>query len=583
MEISLEWRYFMKKTLRIVVPICMTMLVAASIVWYLFVFDRDFTRDMLLQQARYNDMYGNPRLSAWFYNLAYAQSGKDEDVAIELANQYKGDGNFTKAEVTLSRAINAGATPDLYTALCKTYVEQDKLMDAVALLAGIPDENIRSTLEQQRPTAPKADQTPGFYTQYIKVGLSSSSGTLLYSTNGEYPSIKDTPYTEPITMPSGETVLYCISVDNSGLVSPVTILNYTVGGVIEPVVFMDADMETAVRSLLQKSSGASLFTNHLWEIKEFEVPGEVNSLEDLALMPYLETLTISGRRIESLDCLSSLTKLQTLKLNDCSLSAADLSVLANLPLLTSLTLNNCGISSIASLEGAAGLQYLDIGDNAIRNLDVLSQMTELTELYIAHNAVVKLDAISSLVNLEKLDVSYNLLTTLEPLAECEKLTWLNAANNELEDVDGIAGLPVLTSLALNYNNLQDISDLGGLLQLTELSLADNSISDFASLEALTKLEIFDMSHNETTALPKWPEGSALRIIDCSHNYITSLDVLAGMPDLTYVSADYNQLTDVDCLADCPSLVQVNVYGNNIADISALRDHNIIVNYDPTAG
>lgn len=560
----------------------MTVLVAASIVWYLFVFDREFTRDMLLQQARYNDMYGNPRISAWFYNMAYAQSGNDEDVAIELANQYKGDGNFTKAEVTLSRAIHAGATPELYIALCKTYVEQDKLMDAVALLAGITDENIRAVLEQQRPTAPKADQNPGFYSQYIRVGLSSSSGTLLYTTTGEYPSIKDTPYTEPITMPSGETVLYCISVDNSGLVSPLTILNYTVGGVVEPAVFMDSSMESAVLSLLNMTPGTTLFTNHLWEITEFEVPDEVMSLEDLALMPYLESLTITNRRLESLDFLSGLTKLRTLKLENCSIPSAELATVARLPLLTSLTLSNCGLSTIAALDGAASLNYLDLSDNAIRNIDVLSNMTELKELYLAHNAVVSLEDIAPLWNLEKLDVSYNLLNTLEPLKTCMKLTWLNAANNNLPNADGIAALPVLTSLSLNYNNLLDVSDLGGLLQLTELSLAHNSISNFAPLESLSRLEIFDMSYNQAMALPEWPEGSALRVIDCSHNNITSLEILEDMPNLTYVLADYNQLTDISYLAECPNLVQVNVFGNSVSDVSDLMDHNIIVNYDPTA-
>ena len=79
----------MKKFAKFLVPFLLALLVLGSTVWYLFVYDRDFTRDTLLSQARYNDLYGNSRLSSWFYNLAYKFSDHDEDVAIELANQYK--------------------------------------------------------------------------------------------------------------------------------------------------------------------------------------------------------------------------------------------------------------------------------------------------------------------------------------------------------------------------------------------------------------------------------------------------------------------------------------------------------------
>ena len=165
----------MKKLIHFLVPLLMIVLVIASIGWYLFVYDRAFTRDLLLQQARDNDLKGNTSLSSWFYNLAYGFSGQDENVAIELANQYKASGNYTKAEVTLSKAIRDGATKELYIALCKTYVEQDKILDAVSMLANIPNASIKAELEAMRPAAPQADYPSGYYSQYISVTLSSSA------------------------------------------------------------------------------------------------------------------------------------------------------------------------------------------------------------------------------------------------------------------------------------------------------------------------------------------------------------------------------------------------------------------------
>ena len=139
----------MKKFIRVLVPLLLAVLIIASIGWYLFTYDRGFTRDFLLTQARYNDLHGNSRLSSWFYDLAYNFSNHDENVAIELANLYKADGNYTKAEYTLTNAINSDPSAELFTALCKTYVEQDKLLDAVSLLDKITNPEIKAEIEAQ--------------------------------------------------------------------------------------------------------------------------------------------------------------------------------------------------------------------------------------------------------------------------------------------------------------------------------------------------------------------------------------------------------------------------------------------------
>jgi len=571
----------MKKFIRFLVPCLLAVLIVASIGWYLFVYDRDFTRDVLLSQARYNDLYGNSRLSSWFYDLAYEHSGRDENVAIELANQYKADGNYTKAEVTLSNAIKNKGTVELYAALSKTYVEQDKLLDAVAMLENISDPVMKTSLDYLRPTAPTASHEPGFYSQYIHVELTSSTGTLYYTTDGEYPSINGMVYSEPIELDAGETVIYAIAVSESGLVSQPAVVGYTVGGVIEPAIFMDPNMETAIRDILGVSDSEILYTNEMWDITDFTLPETVSSLEDLELMPYLKTLTIHNHDLEGLDFLSSLSKLQTLDLSGSRFPAEDLAILAKLPSLTSLTLSNCGLSTISALEGASSLTTLNLGNNTVRNLEVLSNMTTLKELDLKHNAVIGLGSLSTLNNLEKLDLSYNAVEDLSPLAACTKLNWLDAGNNQLTRVNGVDGLPLLSYLSLDYNTISDISPLANCVELTNLSVANNDLRNISSLSSLVNLEILDFSYNSVEALPSWQEGCVLRTIDGSYNMLQNIDSLAALDQICYVYMDYNKLTSVNALADCYHLVQVNVYGNDIDTVSALTEHDIIVNYDPT--
>lgn len=571
----------MKKAVRIFIPLLLVLVILASVAWYLFVYDREFTRDSLLSQARFQDLHGNSRLSSWFYDMAFNFSGKDENVAIELANQYKATGNYTKAEYTLTNAISSHPTVELYTALCRTFVEQDKLMDAVNLLSKISDPDIKAQIDALRPTMPNADYDAGYYSQYMDLHL-SSTGAIFYSDNGEFPSIHQNRYADAISLPAGETTIYAIAVSEAGLVSPVNVLEYTITGVIEEVTFVDPAMEAAIRAAINVGPNTTVYTNQLWELTEFTVPDGVASYSDLAQLPYLQRLIIQNKSIPSLEELSSLSQLYYLDLTGCKFPSADLEILANLPSLSWLILNNCGLSTIAGLAGAPNLSYLDLANNTVRNLEVLAPMSGLREVYLQHNAVVDLSALQNLISLEKLDVSFNALTTLSPLVSCIRLNWLGADHNQISDLSGINTLPLLSYLSLSYNNLTDVSALASSTELTELNIASNEITDISSLSTLTKLINFNFSSNQVPALPDWPEGCPLQTIDGSYNALTSIDGLSKMTSLTYVYMDYNLLSSVDALADNYCLVQVNVFGNaELKDVSALRSHDIIVNYDPT--
>lgn len=570
----------MKKTIRFLVPLLLALMILGSIVWYLFDYDRTFTRDTLLSQARYNDLHGNSRLSSWFYNMAYGFSGHDENVAVELANQYKARGNFTKAEYTLTSAINNDASAELYENLCKTYVQQDKLLDAVRMLDNVTDPTIRASLDADRPTAPAPDYSAGYYSKYMDIHLTSSPNTTIYyTTNGEYPSVKGEVYNGSISLPAGETTIYAISVDKQGLVSPITVLGYTITGVIEKVTFMDPTMESAIREAIGIGAEKAVYTNDLWNITEFTVPDGVKNYEDLGKMPYLAKLSILDQRMSTLTPLSALTSLTELDLSGCSFPVEDMPILAALPSLTHLTMANCGLSTIAGLAGTQKLTYLDLNNNTVRNLDVLESMTGLTELYLQHNAVRELNSLAPLSNLTRLNISYNAVPSLSPLRSNAKLTWLEADNNQLTTLDGVN--PGILHLSANSNSLTGVNTLAGCTELRDLSIASNQIADISSLNTLTKLENFNFSSNHVEALPAWPEGTTLKTIDGSYNQLTSIDELEGMDELTHVYMDYNLLTEIDALAENFCLVQVNVFGNEIEDVSALREHDIIVNYDPT--
>lgn len=573
----------MKNIMKRIVPLLLVVALIASACWYIFIYDRETVRDFLMAQARNCAQNGHFEAAAWFYDISYEFAGEDENVAIDLAQIYKDSGNYTKAEYTLVSAIADGATSELYMALCRTYVEQDKLLDAVNMLDKVADPAIKAELDALRPAAPTPDFVPGFYSQYISLTFTHEGGTLYVSTDGQYPSTADTPCVTPVALEGGETKIYAVTVGDNGLVSPLAILSYTVGGVIEEVEFQDAVIEELVQQQLMFGHDTAIYSDDLWTITKMNVPAEAMELGDLRHLLYLEELSLTGRQIEDLSFLEGMTRLKKLDLSGSTISA-DMSMLKTLPALEELNLRGCSISSLAFLEGAPSLKKLDLSSNAVGNLTVLSTIPTLQTLGLSDNAVSDLIPLMDLTELTSLDVSENVLTTIVPIRNCLKLTVLDVSDNKLTDIAAVQKLTGLTEFRAEKNQLTDCSPLAGCTELRKLDLSNNQLTDITMLSGLTKMSEFDFSYNQCTALPALGSGSGLVTIDGSYNALTSLEPLDKISSLNYVYMDYNaEVSKIDFLADNPNMVQINVFGTKVTQSQANKciDRSIIVNYDPT--
>ncbi len=574
----------MKRILKRIVPILLAIVVICSIVWYLFSYDRDFTRDMLLKGARFFEGQGNHNVASWFYNQAYDFADDNEAVAIELAQRFKNSGNYTQAERTLSNAIADGGSAELYIELCKTYVEQDKLLDAVTMLDNIADAKIKAELDALRPKAPTVDREPGFYSEYITVKLAATGGTLYTTTNGEYPSTEDTPSTGQITMVSGDNSVYALVLGDNGLVSPLCIFGYTIGGVIEEVTIQDASLEALFRQTLQLGTEDPIFSNQLWTITELTIPEAAENYEDLKLLTYLEKLTIQGSASGvisgSLVSLGNLTHLTELSITDIPVKAEDLTAIASLPSLSKLTLSGCSLSNIDAIAKNPKLTYLDLSSNSIRDLSPLSFMTELKTLDLSHNALESLNAISSLSTLEILDVSYNSLVAVAPLEGCTGLKELYLNNNAITELSCAVGWTSITKLNAGFNQLTDVSALASCTTLQDLDVSNNALKDISSLAVLTNLQVLNFSRNQVTTLPDWGKSCALVTIDGSYNSIETIASLSGYKNLNDVLMDYNKIKSVKPLAECHNLIMVSVYGNPVSNVTVLTEMGVIVHYTP---
>lgn len=571
----------MKKTIKIIVPILLVLVVLFSIFWYLFVYDRNFTQNFLLNRARAADARGNFKTAAWFYDLAYRHSHEDEDVAIELAEQFKLNGNYTKAEYTLSNAIADGGSAKLYIALCKTYIEQDKLRDAVAMLDNIADPAIKAEIDAQRPLAPNVTPEDGYYNEYISVSITSESGNVYATTDGDYPSIKKSPLKEPLNLQGGQTIVYALTIGDNGMVSPLRVLGYTVAGVIEEVTIEDPALNAIIRDNLNVSDAHTLFTNQLWNITTLDIPADVKDLSELSKMPFIEHLSIQQGDYQNLSNISALTKLKTLVIDGVTLNTEEIKAIASLPDLTLLSMVRCNLSSINELSAATGLTSLNLSNNTIRDLEPIRSLVNLEYLNLSHNAVTQLTALAGATKLKELDVSYNSVTSTIALSGCKNLEVLHADYNALTNVDGLDKLSGLFALSANHNQITNIASLSHLSKLSELNIGNNALTDLSSLNGLTNLKTLNFENNQVTALPSFAKDCALSSINGSRNLLTSLESLYGLKQLNYVTMDHNSgINSINPLSSCGALIEVSVYRTGVTDVSALENMDIIIKYTP---
>lgn len=576
----------MKRFLKIFVPIILSIAIILGLGWYLFSYDKGLTQDLLLSFGHYFADRESMKVAAWFYDQAYAQDHDANAVAIEVANKYITIGNYTKAEAILRRAIQDGANIDVYIALSKAYVAQDKLYDAIKLLDGIQDIHIRDKIDTLRPAAPTTTIEEKSYNELLSIPFEDENNKIYVNPNGEYPSVLSHAYESPIPLVEGENQLYAVAVSDSGLVSPLRIYKFTVHGVIEAITFQDPAMETEIRKVLRINNDRTVYSNELWDITEFTIPSEAKTYADMKHMLYLEKLTVTNGIPGQLHTIQNPTEsfrnsLKTLTVQNVTLTSEDLDFISTLVNLETLTMESCAVSTSAPLSSMTKLTYLNLNNNAIRNIDALTQMPNLQQLHMQGNALIDLSPLASCAKIEMLDISYNAITDLSPLASLVMLKELNISHNQVLDLSSAANMNELTKLIASSNLISDISPLAKCAKLAYLDLSGNKITSLDAIASNINITYLNFSRNQVAHLPQWSASAAFVTIDGSYNLLSDLTPLGILQNINNILMDYNEnIESVEALAQCPVLIQVNVYGTKVTDVKMLTDQSIIVNYNP---
>lgn len=217
---------------------------------------------------------------------------------------------------------------------------------------------------------------------------------------------------------------------------------------VEELDLSKAPEEACVKSFNDDKTGVS-------QNKKFFQIGDddqiaADRISDISLLkhfPNLKTLNISFLPITDLTVLSSLTQLETLKINRCNVVYTT----------------------------AQSADFMEIDIPRVKDISFVAAMPKLRELSLKGNAFNDISlVISSLPALEYLEVGKDRFTpkfakieSVKGISDLSSLTNLNISGNQIfgEALNEVAQMEQLVQLDLDNNNIRDVSVLGSLSAL----------------------------------------------------------------------------------------------------------------------
>ncbi|MDY8138021.1 M4 family metallopeptidase [Aquimarina sp. 2201CG5-10] len=270
----------------------------------------------------------------------------------------------------------------------------------------------------------------------------------------------------------------------------------------------------------------------------------------------LTSLDVSSSNISSLSGIETFAALETLVVNDNSISSLDLSSNTN---LTILNARNNGLTSL-DVSGCLDMDVMLLENNNLTSLD-LSNNTLLTRIWAQNNDFNTLDVTNNPL-LRAIGISGSNLTSLD-ITNNTALQQLYAAGNAITEIDA-SNCPSLHIISLNSNNLKSLNVQNG---------NNSNVTNFntTSNPNLTCITVDNVNYSTTN----WTNIDAQTIFTDTSCYIQIPDTNfeAALEALGYDDISGDGQVPMGLIASVTSL---DVSGKSISDVTGITDFKALV-------
>lgn len=203
-------------------------------------------------------------------------------------------------------------------------------------------------------------------------------------------------------------------------------------------------------------------------------------------------------------------------------------------------------------------------NHVIRNLEPLSELTELTELDMSFtliddlkpirnlnkleilnmegSPVISIDAIRYLTSLKELNCGLTPVSSLEVLENLNSLLDLNLQSVAFSESTSLNNLKNLKHLNLQSTHPLDFNGISNLSSLTDLNLASSSISNLEDLKNLNNLQYLNIDSTSVINLSPLSGLTGLAVIQANHTSISDLEPLNNISGLKAIYCDNTGIT-----------------------------------------
>lgn len=198
------------------------------------------------------------------------------------------------------------------------------------------------------------------------------------------------------------------------------------------------------------------------------------------------------------------------------------------------------------------LQYVNLANNKLDDLEALGQLPFLMHLNVSNNKLTKVLGFKPPFNLTHVNLSCNLIEVIDDLSEFWSIVYLDLSHNLISKIQNLNKLKYLKHLNLSVNKIKYIENLENMT-LETLNLEKNSITGYDSrhsqdLRTLNKIIKVKLNYNSLASLKMFKTVSNIQSIEMKGNLITDLFELTYLRNLQYLTIldlSDNPLTIID--------------------------------------
>lgn len=192
--------------------------------------------------------------------------------------------------------------------------------------------------------------------------------------------------------------------------------------------------------------------------------------------------------------------------------------------LIGLNLAGCKLQSLELGSECQHLQVLNVGQTALRSLQISAEMTVLRELRAYEcKELEKVGLPDSLEQLHYLDLSECALTQFQFPQGLLALKTFYLQKNKLQNLNWETACPALEFVDLSQNQLSSLTLPNGLNNLRYLYLNDNQLNKLECAGPLPALRVLHLRNNQLEELPlPFVQGDQMETMYLHNNPLTSL-------------------------------------------------------------